>query len=68
MTMPLRADPEVRSDLVLFECPNGGAVFSTGSVAWANALATDEYRNDVERLTRNVLERFRDPTPFPLPD
>ena len=33
-------DPAVRADLVFFETPNGGAVFSTGSISWFGALAT----------------------------
>jgi N,N-dimethylformamidase len=68
MTVPLGNDPNVRSDLVFFECPNGGAVFSTGSIGWGAALAHDDYDNDVARVTRNVLERFLDPTPFQIPD
>ncbi len=57
-------DPRVRADLVFFECPNGGAVFSTGSIAWAASLAHDGYDNDVCRISANVLRRFRDPKPF----
>lgn len=60
-------DPNVRADLVFFECPNGGAVFSTGSIAWAGSLAHDGYDNDVCRITTRVLERFADPEPFELP-
>ena len=58
----------VRADLVFFETPGGGAVFNTGSIAWAASLATDGYDNDVARLTTNVLERFVDPEPFVLPE
>jgi N,N-dimethylformamidase len=56
--------PHVRCDMVFFETPNGGAVFSTGSIAWAGALCHDDYRNNVSRLTLNVLRRFIDPRPF----
>lgn len=56
--------PKVRADMVFFEMPNGGAVFSTGSIAWASALAHDGYRNNVARITGNVLKRFIDPTPI----
>jgi N,N-dimethylformamidase len=31
--------PFVRCDMVFYETPNGGAVFSTSSIAWAGALA-----------------------------
>ncbi|MBW2425617.1 MAG: hypothetical protein JRG86_15330 [Deltaproteobacteria bacterium] len=61
------SDPEIRADMVFFETPEGGAVFSTGSIAWAGSLSYAGYRNDVSRITRNVLERFLDPMPFPAP-
>ena len=56
----------VRADMVFFETPNGGAVFSTGSIAWAGSLSHNNYDNNVSRLTRNVLNRFLDPAPFPF--
>ena len=64
---PDPADPNVRADLVFFETPAGGAVFSTGSISFAGALATDDYDNDIARITGNVLARFSDPTPFEYP-
>jgi N,N-dimethylformamidase len=57
-------NPLVRADMVFFETLNGGAVFSTGSIAWAGSLAHDSYANNVARITRNVIRRFLDPTPF----
>ncbi len=60
-------DPFVRADMVFFETPNGGAVFSVGSISWFGALARDGYDNDVARITTNVLRRFADPTPLPPP-
>ena len=56
--------PRVRSDIVFFETPEGGAVFSVGSIAWAGALATNRYDNPVAGIMRNVVERFLDPAPF----
>ena len=50
--------------MVFFECPNGGAVFSTGSIAWAGALAHNNYDNNVAAVTANVLRRFIDEQPF----
>ena len=58
-------DPEVRADMTLFTHPSGGAVFSTGSIAWCSSLSWNHYDNDVSRLTRNVLERFVDDQPLP---
>ncbi|MFP6696831.1 MAG: N,N-dimethylformamidase beta subunit family domain-containing protein [Alphaproteobacteria bacterium] len=66
-TMPPFNDPNVRADMVLFECPNGGAVFTTGSIAWISSLAHDGYDNNVAQISTNVLHRFLDPTPFPAP-
>jgi N,N-dimethylformamidase len=57
-------DPRVRADMVFFETPNGGAVFSTGSIAWAGSLGHNGYDNNVARITGNVLRRFIDPTPL----
>ncbi len=51
-------DPRVRADVVIFDWAGGGVVFSTGSIAWAAALAWNGFDNDVERVTRNVLTRF----------
>ena len=61
-------DPLVRADMVFYETPEGGAVFSVGSISWFGALARNAYENDVARITSNVLERFLDPTPFPIPE
>jgi len=55
---------QVRADVVYFSTGGGGAVFSTGSIAWAGSLAHSGYDNDVSRLTENVLRRFADPTPI----
>ena len=34
----------VRADMVFFETPGGGAVFSTGSIAWMGSLSHNELR------------------------
>jgi len=60
-------NPKIRADLVFFETPNGGAVFSTGSCAFAGSLGHNGFDNNIARLSTNVLERFLDPTPFELP-
>ena len=54
----------VRGDIVFFTTRNGGGVFSSGSMAWCGSLSHDGYDNNVSRMTRNVLERFRDPAPL----
>ena len=60
--------PEIRADMVFFETPGGGAVFSTGSIAYAGALGYNGFDNPVARLTWNVLRRFSDAAPFAMPD
>ncbi len=57
----------IRADMVFFETPGGGAVFSTGSIAYAGSLGHDDFDNNIARLTSNVLKRFVDATPFELP-
>jgi N,N-dimethylformamidase beta subunit-like protein/concanavalin A-like lectin/glucanase superfamily protein len=57
-------DPKVRADMVFFETPKGGAVFSTGSIAWAGSLSHNGFKNNVARITGNVLKRFIDPKPL----
>jgi N,N-dimethylformamidase len=48
----------VRADLVFYPTANGGGVFATSSIAWPGSLAHNNYRNNVSRLTKNVLDRF----------
>jgi N,N-dimethylformamidase len=50
--------PYVRADMAYFERDGGGAVFSTGSIAWGAALSAGGYDNAVSRITENVLRRF----------
>jgi N,N-dimethylformamidase len=50
--------PFVRADMVFFETPNGGAVFSVGSMTWSSCLSQNNYQNDVSRITENVLTAF----------
>lgn len=54
----------VRADMVFYETPAGGAVFSTSSIAWGGSLSHNGYSNSVSRITANVLTRFLDETSF----
>jgi N,N-dimethylformamidase len=45
----------------------GGAVFSTGSIAYAGSLPVNGFDNNIARLTTNVLKRFADDRPFAMP-
>ena len=55
-------NPKVRSDLVYFETPEHGAVFSVGSMNWIGSLMYKDGDNSVSRLTGNVLRRFLERT------
>lgn len=60
----LTAEDPLRADMVFYEGPCGGAVFSASSVLFAGGL------NEVggaERLASNALRRFADTRPFELP-
>ena len=59
--------PHVRCDMLFYETPNNGAVFSTSSIAFAGALSHNGYDNNVSRLLGNVVNRFLAPEPFALP-
>jgi N,N-dimethylformamidase len=60
-------NPLVRADMTFFETPEGGAVFSTGSITWSASLPCNGFDNNVSRITENVFRRFVDPTPFAPP-
>jgi N,N-dimethylformamidase len=51
-------NPRVRADMFYFEGRNGGAVFSVGSITWCSCLSRNAYRNNVSRITGNVLRAF----------
>jgi N,N-dimethylformamidase len=48
----------VRSDIVLSNRPEGGAVFSVGSICFSGSLSHNGYDNNVARLATNVLREF----------
>jgi N,N-dimethylformamidase len=41
------------------ELPGGGAVFAVGSITFCGSLSHNRYHNNVSRILRNVLDRFR---------
>jgi N,N-dimethylformamidase beta subunit-like protein/concanavalin A-like lectin/glucanase superfamily protein len=57
----------VHADLAYLEYPNGGAVFSTGSIAWCASLSYNNYTNNVSRITENAVRRFASDAPLPAP-
>ncbi|MBA1446736.1 MAG: LamG domain-containing protein [Chromatiales bacterium] len=62
---PSKGEAWAQADLVFFETANGGAMFSTGSIAWMGSLLENNFDNDVARITGNVIQRFLDTKPFP---
>lgn len=48
----------IRSDIVYFETPNGGAVFSVGSITFCGSLPVNDGDNNVSKMVSNVLNRF----------
>ncbi|MDA9580679.1 LamG domain-containing protein [Luminiphilus sp.] len=63
---PSTADVWAAADVVFFETPNGGAMFSTGSINWFSSTLENEFDNDVATISRNVIERFLDPAAFEI--
>lgn len=61
------SSPLVRADMVFYETPGGGAVFSTGSIAFAGSLSPNGYRNNASRVIDNVVRRFVDEAAFVAP-
>ncbi len=66
-TWPAPREEVIRSDLTFMETPNGGAVFSVGSMCFIGALPIDGYDNVAARLITNVIRRFANSAPFPKP-
>ena len=62
---PLDTDgePRARADMVLRRDPDGGAVFSVGSIAWTGCLDGNA-DNPVARVTANVLAELARERPF----
>lgn len=50
------AERASRADMVIYDRPNGGQVFSVGSISWPQSLSWNHYENDVSRVTANVLD------------
>ena len=62
--MPLIRNFRPAADMVFFETPGGGAVFSVGSIAFIGSLSFNGGYNPVSKLLHNAIARFVDPEPF----
>ena len=58
-------DYRARADMTYFSAPNDGAVFSTGSIAFGQALPARNFDNNVSRVLANVVNAFIKPGPLP---
>ena len=47
----------LRADMTWMDAPNGGAVFSVGSITFCGSLPTNGFDNDVSTLLGNVVRR-----------
>ena len=56
-----RVDALKRGEIVYFDTPGGGAVWSTGSITYCGSLWHDGFDGPISRLTENVLRRFMAP-------
>ena len=58
-------DYRIRADMTFFTAPNDGAVFSTGSIGYGQALPANGFRNSASRLLANVVNAFLKPGSLP---
>jgi N,N-dimethylformamidase len=49
----------MRAEIVYFETPGGGAVFSVGSITFCGSLWRNGFEGPVSRLLENVVRRFQ---------
>ena len=53
-----RPEELIRADIVYFDTPKGGAVFSTGSITFCGSLPWNGGHNNISRMTENVIRGF----------
>jgi N,N-dimethylformamidase len=58
-------DYRIRGDITYFTAPNHGAVFSTGSIAYGQALPANGFNNSAARVLTNVVNAFLTPGRLP---
>lgn len=52
------AQSMIRADMVYFDVPGGGSVFSTGSITFCGSLPWNNFENNVSRIVKNVIEKM----------
>lgn len=58
-------DYRIRGDITYFTAPNDGAVFSTGSIAFGQALPAKGFDNTTSTLLKRVVDNFIDDGKLP---
>jgi N,N-dimethylformamidase len=58
-------DYRIRGDMTYFTAPSNGAVFSTGSIAYGQALPANGFNNSASRVLANVVNAFLKPGRLP---
>lgn len=58
-------NPMIRADMIYYKTPGDGAVFAPGSLAWCGSLSHNQYKNNVSRITANVIKGFLKDGPLP---
>ncbi len=48
----------IRADMIYYETPNVGSVFSVGSISFCGSLSHNNYDNNISRITNNVICHF----------
>ncbi len=48
----------IRADIVYFETPNDGAVFSVGSITFCGSLPINGCKNNISTMIENVVHKF----------
>ena len=54
-------EPEInvkRADMVYFQIPEGGCVFSVGSITFCGSLPHNQFINNISRILENVVKKF----------
>ena len=48
----------IRADIVYFDTPNGGGVFSVGSITFCGSLPHNNCDNNISKMIDNVIQKF----------
>jgi N,N-dimethylformamidase len=51
-------DELIRADMIYFDVPGGGAVFSVGSITFCGSLPWNGGDNNISQIVENVMRRF----------